>query len=111
MSANETQIGGHHYKSEDAMKERATDLGYNKPIEHWDLVVIRGYGYLQGNASKYLDRFEKKGTPVQDLKKARHYIDKLIEIEEAKAARVAAEAEAADIASTTLKRPSRRKKA
>lgn len=89
MSANELQIGGDHYKSEGLMQERAVDLGYNKPIEHWDLVVIRGYNYLQGNASKYLDRYEKKGTPVQDLKKARHYIDKLIEIEEAKAARAA----------------------
>jgi hypothetical protein len=38
-------------------------------------------GYLDGNAVKYLSRWRHKGG-VQDLKKARHYIDKLIEVEE-----------------------------
>lgn len=93
MSANEKQIGGGHYKADPGMQAIAEDLGYNRPIEHWDLVVIRGYNYLQGNASKYLDRYEKKGTPIQDLEKAKHYIEKLLEIERAKverAARIAA---------------------
>lgn len=91
MSANEVQVGGAHYKGDEGMERRAQEVGCVVQ-EHWDFCHIRGYGYLQGNASKYLDRFEKKGTPVQDLKKARHYIDKLIEIEEAKAARAAEEA-------------------
>jgi hypothetical protein len=38
---------------------------------------------LDGNALKYLVRFRDKGG-VEDLMKARHYIDKLIEVEEAK---------------------------
>lgn len=84
--ANAIQVGGDHYKAQDTQMQMALVLGYNKPIEHWDLVLIRGYGYLQGNASKYLDRYDKKGTPIQDLEKAKHYIEKLIEVEKAKVA-------------------------
>lgn len=38
-------------------------------------------GYLKGNAIKYLWRYLNKGKPVQDLEKARWYLDKLIEEE------------------------------
>lgn len=37
-------------------------------------------GYLQGNAIKYLARYRSKGG-IEDLRKARHYIEKLIEAE------------------------------
>lgn len=36
-------------------------------------------GFLRGNAIKYLARCDDKGG-LEDLKKARHYLDKLIEI-------------------------------
>lgn len=36
-------------------------------------------GYLKGNVLKYLWRHENKGNPVQDLKKARWYLDELID--------------------------------
>lgn len=36
-------------------------------------------GYLKGNVLKYVWRHEDKGKPVQDLEKARKYIDFLIE--------------------------------
>lgn len=36
-------------------------------------------GFLRGNVFKYLQRYPSKGTPVEDLKKARHYIEMLIE--------------------------------
>ena len=35
--------------------------------------------YLQGNIMKYLWRFDYKDKPVQDLEKARWYLDRLIE--------------------------------
>ncbi len=35
-------------------------------------------GYLKGNVQKYLWRYEKKVNPVEDLKKARWYLDYLI---------------------------------
>ena len=35
-------------------------------------------GYLKGNIIKYVARFKFKGNPLQDLKKASWYLDKLI---------------------------------
>jgi len=35
-------------------------------------------GYLLGNIMKYLLRFPHKGKPIEDLKKARWYLDRLI---------------------------------
>lgn len=64
--ANSLQHGGTHYKG--------------KVIEPWDYIVANGIGFLDGNAIKYLTRWRDKGG-VEDLKKARHYIDKLIEVE------------------------------
>lgn len=36
-------------------------------------------GYLKGNVMKYLWRYEYKGKPVEDLRKAGWYLNKLIE--------------------------------
>lgn len=66
MSANETQVAGDHYK--------------RHKYETWDVILDWKLGYLDGNAVKYLSRWRLKGG-VEDLKKARHYIDKLIEVE------------------------------
>jgi len=65
-SANAVQVGGTHYK--------------DKGLQPWDAIVMWGMGFLDGNALKYLVRFRNKGG-VEDLRKARHYIDKLIEVE------------------------------
>jgi hypothetical protein len=35
-------------------------------------------GYLKGNIIKYVGRFKFKGNPLQDLKKASWYLNKLI---------------------------------
>ena len=42
-------------------------------IEDWDL------DFHAGNVIKYVARYKHKGKPVQDLKKARFYLDRLIE--------------------------------
>jgi len=34
--------------------------------------------YLKGNIIKYLWRFDYKGNPIEDLQKAKWYLDKLI---------------------------------
>ena len=36
-------------------------------------------GYLKGNCMKYLWRYEYKGKPLEDLKKAQWYLDLLID--------------------------------
>ena len=41
-------------------------------------------GYLKGNVPKYIWRYAYKEKPIQDLKKARWYLDKLIETHEDK---------------------------
>ena len=38
-------------------------------------------GFHRINAIKYLTRYDKKGTPVDDLLKAAFYVNKLIEME------------------------------
>jgi hypothetical protein len=35
-------------------------------------------GYLEGNAKKYLHRWRFKGKPVEDLKKAIWYLNRLV---------------------------------
>lgn len=83
MSANDTQIGGNHYKATDEQLARAKCCGFNKAQEPWDFSYIRGHNNLQTGIIKYVDRYNnKKG--LQDLEKAKHYLEKLIEIEKAK---------------------------
>lgn len=65
MTENQKQVGGDHYK--------------NLQIQTWDYIAQNDIGYLEGCAIKYLSRWKSKGE-VQDLQKARHYIDKLIEL-------------------------------
>jgi hypothetical protein len=35
-------------------------------------------GYLEGNAKKYMHRWRRKGKPVEDLKKAIWYLNRLV---------------------------------
>jgi len=65
MAANDTQVGGNHYKG---------------GMEPWDYVAINGLGFFEGNIVKYVSRWRRKGG-VPDLEKAKHYLEKLIEIE------------------------------
>ena len=57
-------------------------IPFHMKNETWDVILDWDLGYLDGNAVKYLSRWRLKGG-VQDLKKAAHYIQKLIEVEEA----------------------------
>ena len=52
----------------------------SKAIQPWDYIVSNNLGYLEGNIVKYVSRYKEKGTPRADLLKARHYLDKLLEI-------------------------------
>jgi hypothetical protein len=66
MTANESQVGGTHYKTD---------------YEHWDLAIAIPLGYLEGCATKYVSRWRKK-EGIKDLQKALHYLDKLMETAE-----------------------------
>jgi hypothetical protein len=65
-AANAIQVGGGHYQG--------------KAIQPWDYIVSNRLGYLEGNVVKYVSRWRDKGG-VEDLRKAQHYIQKLIEMQ------------------------------
>ena len=68
MSAFDSQIGGNHYKS--------------FKIQPVEFIHANGLGYIAGNVVKYVCRHKlKHSSSVEDLRKARHYIDMLIESE------------------------------
>ena len=77
MSANDIQEGGNHYKE---MKVQPWDA-----MEAW-LSPNQFRGFLIGSAIAYLARVNTKGVEgkggIQDIKKAKHYLEKLIELEE-----------------------------
>jgi len=68
--ANDVQVGGNHYTSKSVQPWEA--------MESW-MSEEAFKGYIWGNVIKYMARWEDKGG-VEDLKKARHYLDKLISI-------------------------------
>ena len=41
--------------------------------------VMMFMGYLEGNIKKYLHRYRYKNKPLEDLKKAQWYLNRLIE--------------------------------
>lgn len=64
------QVGGGHYRQ--------------TKLQPWDVIDAWGLDFYAGNALKYLYRAGRKGSKVEDLKKAAHYIAKMIELEEGK---------------------------
>lgn len=66
-SVNAIQYGGQHYKK--------------LAIQPWDYVAANNLGYFEGSIVKYVSRWRDKGG-IEDLKKARHFLDKLIEVSE-----------------------------
>lgn len=65
-SALDTQVGGGHYKS--------------MPIQPMHFSMANGMDACQHTAIKYVARFRDKGG-IEDLEKAKHVIDMLIEFE------------------------------
>jgi Protein of unknwon function (DUF3310) len=64
------QVGGNHYK--------------NMAIQPFDFVHGNGIGFAEGSIIYYVARWKNKGG-IEDLKKARHFLDMLIEAEAANA--------------------------
>ncbi|MBU6430390.1 MAG: DUF3310 domain-containing protein [Cyanobacteria bacterium REEB65] len=57
------QVGGDHYRAD---------------YQHWDLCEECDIDYLAGNATAYIVRYDRKGTPLHDLRKAKSYLDKMM---------------------------------
>ena len=69
MKALKNQVGGEHYK----------DCAI-QPIE---FIYFNNIPFLEANVIKYIVRWKEKNG-VQDLEKAKHYIDLLIDLNETK---------------------------
>ena len=67
--ANSKQVSGSHYS--------------DKEIQPWDYIYANNLCYFTGNCVKYVSRWRDKGG-IDDLKKAIHYLEKLIELEQGK---------------------------
>jgi hypothetical protein len=52
---------------------------YNKGIEVIDFIDSWDMDFNTGNAIKYLSRHKYKDKPLEDLQKAKWYIDRLID--------------------------------
>lgn len=66
MSAMKEQVSGSHYKTM-----------VIQPVEY---IHKNGIGFAEGSVIKYVSRWRSKGG-LDDLRKARHFIDLLIEME------------------------------
>ena len=64
MSAFDKQEGGNHYKM--------------LPIQPTEYILANNLGWCESNVIKYISRWQFKNG-LEDLKKARHYLDILIE--------------------------------
>ena len=64
MKSYKKQVGGSHYK--------------NYKIQPVEFIIKNNIGFVEGNIIKYILRFKEKGG-VQDLLKAKHYIELLID--------------------------------
>ena len=66
MSALEEQVGGKHYK--------------HMKIQPVEFLHANNIGYVEGAVIKYICRYKMKNG-IEDLEKAKHFIDLLIELE------------------------------
>lgn len=64
--ANDTQVGGGHYKA--------------RAIEPWDIVAVLGLDPFQADIMYYLLRWKEKNG-LEDLEKALHWMQKYVEVE------------------------------
>lgn len=72
-TALRTQIGGSHYKSQAI-----------QPVEY---IHANNIGYFEGCVIKYVTRWKNKNG-IQDLEKAKHYLELLIELEKTNETRI-----------------------
>ena len=70
MSAFDKQVGGEHYR--------------HFEIQPTKFITVNRLRYLQGSVILRMCRYDLRGTPLEDLEKAKHEIDLLIECEKLK---------------------------
>lgn len=71
QKANDRQVAGNHYAA----------AGADTGLQHWDIVALFNLDYFQGQVTKYIMRWRHKNG-IEDLRKAQHFLQKYIEVEE-----------------------------
>ena len=80
----EIDLENYQYHEGSALKEQVGGDHYSKlAIQPVEYINKNNLSYLQGNVIKYVTRYKDKNG-VEDLQKAKHYINLLIELEGAK---------------------------
>jgi hypothetical protein len=64
MSVKDKQVGGNHYKKMN--------------VEVYEFCIANNIPFVEGNIIKYVCRYKDKGG-LDDLNKAKHYLEMLIE--------------------------------
>ena len=78
------ELENYQYLEGSKLKEQIGGDHYSKlAIQPVTYINANGLSYLQGNVIKYVTRYKDKNG-LQDLEKAKHYIDMLIEMEDKK---------------------------
>lgn len=67
MTANDRMVGGDHYQKIEGE-------------QHWDRVARLGLNYFEASATKYIERSRLKGQMRKDLEKAKHFVEKQLEL-------------------------------
>lgn len=70
--ANDIQVGGSHYRG-------AKCPHCQGDLQHWDIAWVMNFDIFQYIITKWVFRWRKKGG-LEDLRKARHALDKYIEV-------------------------------
>lgn len=71
-NANEAQHGGNHYSARHGADKR----------QHWDMCYLLCWDYFLCAATKYIDRLGRKDDDILELNKAKHYLEKRLELRE-----------------------------
>lgn len=66
QQARDKQVGGNHYKT--------------MAIQPTEFIHKNNLSFLQGNVIKYVSRYKQKNG-LEDLQKAKHYIELIIQFE------------------------------
>ena len=79
------ELEDYQYHEGSKLREQVAGDHYSKlAIQPVTYINANHLNYLAGNVVKYISRYNHKGTPIQDLQKAKHYVEMLIELEEGK---------------------------
>jgi hypothetical protein len=77
-------LENYQYLEGSALKEQVGGDHYSKlAIQPVEYITKNKLSYLAGNVVKYVTRYKDKNG-LQDLQKAKHYVEMLIELEEGK---------------------------